>query len=602
MGTEMANITRMAAYACRTRTAALSVVDDAHEHFVASYGCNEAKVRRDTSLASLAIDRWRATTADAESLFLLEGDNGAGHHSGLYAAVPILSSDHRIVAVLSVTDDAPRPLDLRQIAMLRMLAGQASTLLCQSQRIHELSACQIGMPAGSDAAGADAQRDPLTELPNRAHFIDRVTETVDTRRKRRRKETAAVLFVDLDRFKRINDTLGHAAGDILLREVAQRFRNCLSPGDILARLGGDEFTVLLPHLTDPDYAENVARTLIQAVARPIKIRNEEVQVGASVGISMFPRDGEDAGTLLKNADIAMYQAKANGGYQAYSQTMNADGYQRLLTETALRHAIEREEILVAYQPQYNLATGELHAVEALARWRHPERGPIPPSHFIAVAEQADLIIPLGLAVLRRVCRDAAMRRSEGLPMVRVAMNLSGRQLMDQYLHERILEMLEHFHLSPSMLDLELTETTLALGNAAAPEMLQALRGMGTRLLVDDFGTGYSSLAYLRHFQVDGIKIDQTFTAGLGREDREDALVKTLVDMAHALRVEAVAEGVETAHQVRRLQEFGCDVGQGYLFHKPLSAEDLRAVLLANQPHPAIPVDTAAETLAARSAA
>ena len=587
----MANIARMAAYACRTRLATVSVVDDSHEHTVAAYGTSETKIPRDASLASLALDRWRATSADAESLFLLEGDPSSTSHTGLFAAVPILAADQRIIAVLSVTDEAPRPLDLRQIAMLRMLAGQASTLISQSQRIHELGAELSTTNPTTEALPTESQCDPLTELPNRARFMDRTTETLDARRKRRKKEPAAVLFVDLDRFKRINDTLGHAAGDILLREVAQRFRNCLSPGDFLARLGGDEFTVLLPNLTDPDYAENVARTLIQAVARPIQIRNEEVQVGASVGISMFPRDGEDAGTLLKNADIAMYQAKANGGYQAYSQTMNADGYQRLLTETALRHAIEREEILVAYQPQYNLATGELHAVEALARWRHPERGPIPPSHFIAVAEQADLIIPLGLAVLRRVCRDAAMRRSEGLPMIRVAMNLSGRQLMDQYLHERILEMLEHFHLSPSMLDLELTETTLALGNAAAPEMLQALRGMGTRLLVDDFGTGYSSLAYLRHFQVDGIKIDQTFTAGLGREDREDALVKTLVDMAHALRVEAVAEGVETAHQVRRLQEFGCDVGQGYLFHKPLSADDLRTLLLANERHAAIPIDT-----------
>jgi diguanylate cyclase (GGDEF)-like protein len=394
----------------------------------------------------------------------------------------------------------------------------------------------------------------------------------------------AVLFVDLDRFKRINDTLGHASGDLLLREVAARFSGCLRPEDTLARMGGDEFTVLLPHIPGVGYATSVAQMLLRALRRPIQVASQEFHVGASIGISLAPRDGDDVQTLLKHADIAMYKAKAKakGGYQLYSRRMNEGSYQRLLEEAELRRALEREELSLHFQPQVDLETGEIRVVEALARWQHPERGPIPPAHFIPLAEQADLIVPLGEWVLRSACAEAARWRAEVHPALRVAVNLSGRHILQPRLVESVEAILAETGLPADALDIELTETSLSTGGEPTPQTLQALRAMGIRLSVDDFGTGYSSLAYLRRFPVDILKIDRTFVAHLDRDVTDGKLVRACIEMAHALGVLVVAEGVETEAQARCLKDLGCDLVQGYLYSRPVSSEVLRTLLLARR--------------------
>jgi diguanylate cyclase (GGDEF)-like protein len=518
-----------------------------------------------------------------------------------YAAVPLLSPEGQALGTLAVADTAPRLLDNPQVSALTALARQVVLMLELHRQVEELHAIATTRGHAEESARWQARHDNLTGLPNRVFFLEQVEEALrvhkeraevptglpDGRRKQKpapaRSDGAAVLFVDLDRFKRINDTLGHAAGDILLREVAARFAGCLRPEDMLARYAGDEFTVLLPNAPGGlTYVANVAQMLLRTLRRPVVLGTGEYHVSASVGMALAPRDGEDAHTLIKNADIAMYQAKTRGGYEAYSRKMNADGYQRLIAEGELRRALERGELTVAYQPQVDLLTGGIVGTEALCRWHHPERGMVPPAHFIQVAEQADLIIPLGEFVLRQACADAARWRAEGRPDLRVAVNLSARQLTQTNLVETVMDALASNGLPGDALDLELTETALCANGDSTPQTIQRLRALGIRLVVDDFGTGYSSLAYLRQFPVDVLKVDRTFVAGLGNSTRDDALVRALIEMAHALGLKVVAEGVETEIQLGCLRSLDCDYVQGYLFSRPVSIDGLRALLLSNR--------------------
>ena len=573
----------LAAEMCRTPYAAISFVDESREWIKSAFGWPpHGEVPKVCSLAAEVVRQnvplFLLTDARQDARFSEHWLICNAPFAAFYAAVPLLTAEGRAFGALAVFGPHPRLLDDRQVFLLQSLSQQVMALLHQRREIRDLNTAMSVRARIEEQTKWQASHDSLTGLPNRSLFLQRVEETIADASAKPKRNTA-LLFVDLDRFKRINDTLGHTAGDIILREVAARFSSCLRSEDTLARLGGDEFTVLLPDVPNTAYAAGVSQMLLGTLHRPILLGNQELYLGASIGISTFPRDGEDASTLLKHADIAMYQAKEKGGYQTYSRRMNADGYQLLIEEGELRRAIEREELTLLYQPVVNLATGAVNSVEALARWKHPERGHVPPAHFIALAEQSDLIVPLGELVLRRACADAAFWRRNGHPDLRVAVNLSARQLARPHLGEFVESLLKEKELPGTALDLELTETALFGSGDATPSTLQHLRELGIRLLIDDFGTGYSSLAYLRRFAVDVIKIDRVFIAGLGQDKTDEILVRALIQMAHALHIEVIAEGVEAAEQRACLEEMGCDSMQGYLLSRPVTAEVLRTTLV-----------------------
>ena len=423
-----------------------------------------------------------------------------------------------------------------------------------------------------------AYNDPLTCLPNRAFFQQALQEAIQ------KSKPFTVHFIDLDQFKYVNDSLGHAAGDQMLREVTARFERCLKDGDILARMGGDEFTLLSAGTVKNAKAE----ALLAALSHPLLIEGHELHVAASLGISRFPEDGADAETLLKHADLAMYHAKESGRgqWQEFNFAMTEAARERLTLEACLRKAIERDEMVLLYQPQVSLKTGKVIGSEALARWQHPEKGLVTPSRFIPLAEETGLIVPLGEWVLRTACRQAAQWERGGRPL-RQSVNLSTRQLSEPGLVQAVQAALQDTGLSPHLLELELTESALVAQGEAAAERLAALRGLGVRISLDDFGTGYSSLAYLRRFPLDILKVDRSFVEGLTSPfagasrkhvQQDYAVVKAIVDMAHALDLEVVAEGVETASQREALHRLNCDYMQGFLFSPPITPERLEALL------------------------
>ena len=424
-----------------------------------------------------------------------------------------------------------------------------------------------------------AYNDALTGLPNRIRFHEELSAAIN------RGSPLAVLFVDLDLFKRVNDSLGHAAGDQLLQQVAARLQQVLAPGDLLARMGGDEFTLLLSgrKAGTETAARETAESLRTCLAHPVVIEGQELYVTSSIGISLFPDHGADAETLLKSADLAMYKAKeeGRGGWYAFTPTLTEAASERLVMENALRQAIEREELTLLYQPQISLATQQIIGAEALVRWRHPTLGMIPPCRFIPLAEETGLILPLGDWVLREACRQAAAWERDGNPL-RVAVNLSAHQLGAMNLTGNVTSALEASGLSPHLLDLELTESALIMQGEAATNHLRTLRGQGVRVSIDDFGTGYSSLAYLRRFPLDLLKVDRSFIVGLagldqtGSQDR--AVVRAVIAMAHALGLEVIAEGVETEAQQSALLDLDCDAVQGFLFSPPVTAEQLEAFM------------------------
>jgi diguanylate cyclase (GGDEF)-like protein len=423
-----------------------------------------------------------------------------------------------------------------------------------------------------------ANHDTLTGLPNRAMFNERLTQALA--RAQRLATMAAVLFVDLDRFKVINDTLGHDAGDQLLKQLADRLRDCLREGDTIGRQGGDEFVVLIEDVADPTQIAGVAQKILDTVARPYLIAGQEFHVTASIGISIYPDDGLDQQELLKNADIAMYRAKEQGknNHQFYSDQMNLHSFERLALETSLRRAIERDEFLLHYQPKVDMRSGRITGVEALLRWQHPELGMVPPGQFVGLAEETGLIAPIGEWVLRTACAEAQGWISRGMPPVSVAVNLSARQFTRDDLTATIMRILRETGLDPRLLELEITESTVMHNPDRATEVLQQLKRIGVRVAIDDFGTGYSSLSYLKRFPISSVKIDRSFVLDLPGDKDDAAITQAVIAMAHSLRVRAVAEGVETSEQYRFLEENLCDEMQGNYFSPPVDALTMARLL------------------------
>jgi diguanylate cyclase (GGDEF)-like protein/PAS domain S-box-containing protein len=423
-----------------------------------------------------------------------------------------------------------------------------------------------------------ANHDALTGLPNRAMFNERLAQALA--RAHRYNKMAAVLFIDLDRFKIINDTLGHDAGDRLLKQLAERLRECLREGDTVGRQGGDEFVVLIEDVTDPNQVTGVAQKMLETIAQPYRIAGQEFHVTASIGISICPDDGRDQHALLKNADIAMYRAKERGknNYQFYSAQMNLHSFERLALETSLRHAVERSEFLLHYQPKVNIRSGRITGVEALVRWQHPELGMVSPAQFIPLAEETGLIVQIGEWVLRTACSQARGWLDQGLPNISVAVNLSARQFARDDLAASIMNVVRETGMDPRWLELEITESTVMHNPDLAAEVLRQLKDVGVRVAIDDFGTGYSSLGYLKRFPIDSVKVDRSFILDIPDDKDDVAITCAVIAMAHSLRLKVVAEGVETAEQYGFLRDQDCDEIQGYYFSPPVEAASLARLL------------------------
>ncbi len=447
-----------------------------------------------------------------------------------------------------------------------------------------------------------AYSDSLTGIPNRQAFLEMLER--ELQRSKIGNKKFAVLFMDLDAFKRINDTLGHNVGDQLLKQVSERLRETIRPNDLmtrgdpivradasaaatearqgtnLARLGGDEFTILIPDLDRVEHALNVAHRVKDAMRRPFIIEGNEIFVTASIGISLFPEDGDDCTSLLKYADTAMYHAKNCGKNNAklYSSSLTMQIMSHVRLEVGLRKALQNDELYLLYQPQLDVRSSEIVGVEALVRWRHAERGIVPPTEFIPLAEETGLIVPIGEWVLRTACNQARRWQQLARRPVRMAVNLSARQFKDESLGRMVLSALHDTGLDPRLLELELTESTLMDDAKATLATLEQLRGIGVYLSIDDFGTGYSSMNYLKRFDVRALKIDRSFISGLPQDSENAAITRAIIAMAHGLKMVVVAEGVETGEQLVLLEEYGCDLVQGFYLGRPAPADAVSGML------------------------
>jgi diguanylate cyclase (GGDEF)-like protein len=480
---------------------------------------------------------------------------------------PIVGSNDQLLGMLSLykrPDAELRQPNSQLIGICANLAGIAIESCQAAERIRHL-----------------AHHDDLTGLPNRLLFNYQLPKALA--RAQRDGTSVGVLFLDLDRFKIINDTLGHDAGDMVLRQIAGHLRSCVRETDTLARVGGDEFTVLVEQLADTQYLGTVAEKLLTAMASPLAIGGNVYQLSGSIGIAVYPEDGADGASLLKNADIAMYGAKASGrnNYQFYSSDINAHSLERLALENELRQAVARREFEVHYQPKVDISTGRIAGAEALVRWRHPQRGMLLPGEFIFVAEEVGLISSIGSFVLDTVCADIARWRDAGLPPMRVAINLSAQQFADSRLIDNLNQVLQQTGCDPELLEFEITESVVMTSPGKALQLLEQIKDYGITLAIDDFGTGHSSLAYLKRFPVDSVKIDCTFVRDIAKDPNDVAIIKAIIALGHSLDLKVVAEGVESITQLEILRRFQCDEFQGFLFSEAVPSAKIASILTAN---------------------
>lgn len=418
-----------------------------------------------------------------------------------------------------------------------------------------------------------AYHDPVTGLPNRTLLHDRLQLAIH--RAERDMQGLAILFLDLDRFKSINDSLGHAIGDQLLREVGERLQSCVRSSDTVARLGGDEYVVLISSLENDHAVGTVVMKILEQLAEPYLIEGHEIYTTSSIGISLYPRDAHDADELLKNADMAMYQAKEAGRNTChfFSPELNMRATERMLLESTMRRALERHEFYLVYQPQMELNTGRVAGIEALIRWRHPDLGIVPPDHFISIAEETGLIVPLGEWVLSTACQQAVAWQQEGYPPLRMAVNVSARQFRQKNLGLRIEKILAETGLDPALLELELTESAVMENPDEAILMLRQLKKMGITLSIDDFGTGYSSLSHLKHFPIDRLKIDRSFVRHVTRDQSDATIAEAIIALAHSMKLTVVAEGIEHGEQLEFMAQRQCDTMQGFYLSRPVTAAE-----------------------------
>jgi diguanylate cyclase (GGDEF)-like protein len=494
------------------------------------------------------------------------------------------------LVVLTGLDDESLAVQALQLgAQDYLIKGQIETrgLLRALRYAIERKAMESAALAMARQMAHSAEHDFLTGLPNRMLLNDRVGQAIALARRHTRK--VAVLFLDLDGFKHINDSLGHPVGDKLLRSVAKRLVDCIRGSDSVSRQGGDEFVVLLLDLEHAEDAAVTARRILEAVALPHCIDQHDLHVTASIGVSVYPDDGLDADTLIKNADTAMYQAKENGrrSFQFFKPAMNVRAVERQFIEEGLRRALERRELVLHYQPKVNLMTGAIAGAEALLRWTHPTRGLIAPADFIPVAEECGLILPIGAWVLREACAQARTWMNAGLPVTSMAVNVSAMEFRDKNFLDGLFAILRETGLDPRFLELELTESVLMKRAEFTASILQTLRKRGVQVAVDDFGTGYSSLSYLRKFPVDALKIDQSFVRQISTSGDDTTIVKAIIGMARSLKLRVIAEGVETLEEVAFLRAYRCEEAQGYYFSRPVPPQQFTVLLRNGIPESAV---------------
>ncbi len=489
--------------------------------------------------------------------------------TGLRAAVGIpVTSDSDVLGVLEFFHSEPLPEDERFLKVLRAVGEQLGGVL-QRKRAEE----RLRYLAHYDA---------LTGLPNRTLFVDRLHQAMSDANRRQR--LVGVAFVDLDRFKTINDSLGHGIGDLLIKGVADRLSDCVRHGDTVTRLAGDEFTLVLADIGHPNHCAQLATKILTSLARPFVIDNQELFTSASLGMTLYPNDEITVEGLLRNADIAMYRAKKSGGnaYAFYSADMTIKAHERLALENDLRHALDHDQLVLHYQPVVDLRTGAIDALEALVRWQHPQRGLIAPADFIPMAEESGLIVALGERVLNIACEQFAAFRAV-CPGLRLAVNVSARQFQQSDLAQRIVEILRGSGFDPRLLDIEITESLLMQNMETALVLMRRLSDHGIRFAIDDFGTGYSSLAYLKTLPIERVKIDRSFVRDTPQDHNDAAIVSAIISMAHNLGLQVTAEGVETDEQVALLRERGCNAVQGYRYSRPLPAAEMLTRLRQGAP-------------------
>ena len=476
-------------------------------------------------------------------------------------------------------DYVTKPFDFRHVAAAVERALDHCRLLKEKRRYQE----QLQRLLRERTAEVDrlAYYDSITQLPNRTLFEDRLSQAVAIARSA--GETLGVLFISLDQFKKVNDTLGHAPGDLLLQEFAGRLKSCISETDTVARFGSDEFALLLTQIKGTEDVVETIGLLSQVLNMSFDLEGHEVFATSSVGVSLFPIDGVDSQTLLQNAGAALYKAKRSGGanYQFYTSDMHEMASSRLALETSLRRAIQNEEFLIHYQPRVSVDSLEITGVEALVRWQHPQLGLVLPSEFIPLAEDTGLIVPIGEWVLRHACLQNTRWQAQGFPSLHIAVNISARQFHEQDVTQTVVRILKETGLAPEHLELELTESSIMRNSDFAAGVLNRLKVMGINISIDDFGTGFSSLASLKRLPIDSLKIDQSFVRDMTTDPDEAALVMAIITLAHNLRLKVVAEGVETEEQLGFLHLLRCDEIQGFLFSKPLPEEALVSLLEAH---------------------
>ena len=528
------------------------------------------------------------TALSTQSFDLVISDIDMGSMSGLELVprVRALSPDTVVVMIsgnqdlefairalrAGAFDYITKPIDLRHVEASVERALQHSELLKETRRYKE----QIEELLQQRTAQVDrlAYYDTVTQLPNRALFEDRLTQAVAVAKAS--DQSLGVLFISLDQFKKVNDSLGHGPGDSLLREFAERLKSCISRSDTLARFGSDEFALLKMGIDGTTEVIETIGSLFQVLRFSFDLNGQELYATASVGVSLFPIDGEDSQTLLKNAGAALYRAKKSGGanYQFFTADMHELAARRLALETNLRRAIQNEEFLIHYQPRVSVDSLAITGVEALVRWQHPQLGLISPSEFIPLAEDTGLIVPIGEWVLRKACEQNRRWQEEGFAPIRIAVNISARQFHDQDLSQTVIRILDESGLAPNYLELELTESSVMQNSEFAAGVLTRWKNLGINISIDDFGTGFSSLASLKRLPIDALKIDQSFVRDATTDPDDAAIVLAITTLAHNLRLKVVAEGVETEEQLRFLQLLRCDEIQGFLFSKPLPADTL----------------------------
>lgn len=592
-------ITELAAQICETPMALICLIDRERQWFKSSVGMGRiSETPRDIAFCAHAIlgdSLMEVPDTVHDQRFQHHPLVTAEHGIRFYAGMPLRDGQGLCLGTLCVIDRQPRRLSESQRSALELLSRLAMSLLEQRQVRQQALDMALARQQTDEKLAYLAQFDALTGLPNRHLFRDRMSQAIA--RAERSGHAIAVLVLNLDGFKLVNGNHGHAAGDSLLVQVAERLLACVRSDDSISRRGGDEFGIILSDLGRAEDTAAVVQKLLATLTRPFQVEGAEVFISACAGVSLYSADGTQADGLIKNAEIALQRAKEQGRntHQFYAPEMNQRVEKRMRLESSLRHALSRGEFLLHYQPKLDIGCEQYGGAEALLRWNHPERGLVGPNEFIPILEDTGLILPVGLWVLETACAQMRTWESEGLHVPSIAVNLSARQFQQADLAARIRDIIESSGIAPGRIELEITESMLMHDPQQAVRTLASLKDLGVCLSVDDFGTGYSSLAYLKQFPLDSLKIDRAFISNITHDPNDAAITLTIINLAHNLNLKVVAEGVETESQARFLMEHGCDILQGYYFSRPLPA-DVFAALLKDGSHLRLSAPTATSNL------